>query len=72
MSEYLIVKTIRYSFIPLLNAEIYVNDKLVAEHKFIRINKQIISLPMCSRNSKGWQRSVLECMPLISQVPFRW
>lgn len=31
------------SFIPLLNAEIYVSDKLVAEHEFICINKQIIA-----------------------------
>lgn len=31
------------SFIPLLNAEIYVSGKLVAEHKFICINKQVIA-----------------------------
>lgn len=31
------------SFIPLLNAEMYVSGKLVAEHDFICINKQIIA-----------------------------
>lgn len=31
------------SFIPLVNAEIYVSGKLVAEHKFVCINKQIIA-----------------------------
>ncbi len=31
------------SFLPMLNAEIYVSEKLVGKHNFICINKQIIA-----------------------------